>query len=275
MKRIVVPIDYSSYSENAFLTAADIAARGDATITCINVVTASVDWNRLSPEGRAKYPEILDLEAEAKEKLAAFVSDHKLKSSPVEAVVGVGIPSEVIVDIANKQKADLIVIGAYGKGYQEGRFIGSNLQRVIRTANCPVLAVKKALQGESLDKMVFAGLFNEHSKPAFDKMKPVIQTADASVHFLYVSVPGHLRTDDQVVKQMDSYISETDDFPLDRHVYAHSQPEGGIIEFCESNDIGWIGIASSTKKPHSSYQIGVTETVIYRSEIPVLSVKFE
>lgn len=275
MKRIVVPIDYSPYSENAFLTAAAIAARGDATITCINVVAANVDWNSLSPEAKAKYPEIIDLEAEAKEKLAAFISDHKLKSSSIEAVVGVGVPSEIIVDTANKQKADLIVIGAYGKGYQEGRFIGSNLQRVIRIANCPVLAVKKELQGEYLGKMAFAGLFNAYTKPAFDKMKPMIAHAHATVHFLYVSVPGQIRENEQVLSQMDSYVAATDNFTVEKHIHPHHQPDAGIIEFCEANDIGWVGIASSTKKPHSSYQIGVTETVIFRSDIPVLSVKFE
>lgn len=41
---------------------------------------------------------------------------------PVEAVVGVGIPYEVIVDIAQQHRADLIVIGAFGKGYQEGQW---------------------------------------------------------------------------------------------------------------------------------------------------------
>ena len=275
MKRIIVPIDYSPYSENAFLTAAAIAAKGDATITCINVVTSNVDWNSLSPESKAKYPEILDLEAEANEKLVTFISDHKLESNPVEGVVGVGVPSEVIVDVANKQKADLIVIGAYGRGYEEGRFIGSNLQRVIRIANCPVLAVKKVLEGESLNKMVFAGLFNQYSKPAFDKMKPMIRVTDASVNLLYISVSGQIRTNEQVLQQMDSYVSETDDFPVDKHIYAHGLPDTGVIEFCENNDIGWIGIASSTRKPHSSYQVGVTETVIFKSDIPVLSVKFE
>jgi nucleotide-binding universal stress UspA family protein len=50
MKRIIVPIDFSAYSENAFLSAVLIASKGNASITCVNVVASELDWKNLPPK---------------------------------------------------------------------------------------------------------------------------------------------------------------------------------------------------------------------------------
>src|SRR5690606_8771741 len=100
MKRILVPVDFSPYSENAFLSAVEIATRGNANITCVNVVNSELDWKKLPEKEKTKYQEIMDLETEAREKLQDFILDHNIQSIVVEAVVEVGVPYEVIVHLA-------------------------------------------------------------------------------------------------------------------------------------------------------------------------------
>jgi len=275
MKNIIVPIDFSQYSENAFLSAVEIATQGNAMITCINVVNSELDWKKLPEKEKLKYQETIDLETEAREKLQNFILDHNIQTIVVEAVVEVGIPYEAIVHFAYQHQADLIVIGAYGKGYQEGRFIGSNLQKVIRLASCPVLAVKHVVQSVELRKMVFASLFNQVSKPAFLRMKPFIQSTNALVNFLYINTPQLHKTGVTSQEQMDNYAQEQDELIISKHVQEYPEVEKGIIDFCAKNNVGWIGIASNSRKSSSSYRIGVTETLIFKSDIPILSVKFE
>ncbi|PSL07814.1 universal stress protein [Cecembia rubra] len=274
MKRIIVPIDYSSYADSAFLTALKIADKENSTITCVNVVSSGLDWKNLSAEKKKSLPDILDAEAEAKDKLKAYVMDHKLGGVPVEAVVEVGIPHEVIVELANSHKADLIVLGAHGKEHSKEKFLGSNLQKVIRNADCPVLAVKKVMNGNQLRKMAFASMFNEESKPSFVKMKPFIKSFHTSVHFLFVNTPSAFVNSCEAQKKMDLYAKGLEDMVIHKQIYCHQEPEKGIIEFAEKNKIGFIGIASSNRTGKSSYQIGVTDTVLYKTDIPVLSVKF-
>jgi len=275
MKRIIVPVDFSPYSEIAFLSAAKIASKGDASISCVNVINSDLDWRKLSENEKSKYPEVLDLEAEAKDKLKSFISTHKVKSTPIEALVEVGVPNQVLAEIANKQKADLIVIGAYGKGYEEGKFIGSTTQKVMRNANCPVLAVKKVLDGRAMKKMVFASLFNEVSKPAFTRMKPLIKNIGASVYFLFVNTPSKFTDSGRAEEQMRQYATGQEDLIIHRHIFNHEEAEKGIVAFAEKEKAGIIGIASNVRKTNASYQIGVTDTVLYKTDIPVLSVKFE
>jgi len=275
MKRIIVPIDFSSYSDNAFLTALKIADKESSRIICVNVVNSGLDWKNLSEEKRKLHSNLLEAEAEAKDKLIAYVMEHKLGGVQVESVVEVGVPHEIILEVANKNKADLIVLGAYGKEHSNEKFVGSNLQKVIRNADCPVLAVKKAMNGNHLRKMAFASMFNEESKGAFLKMKPFIKAFQTSVHFLFINTPSAFVNSGEAQKKMDTYAKGLEDLVIHKQIYCHQEAEKGIIEFAENHKIGFIGIASSNRTGKTSYQIGVTDTVLYKTDIPVLSVKFE
>lgn len=275
MKRIIVPIDFSSYSNNAFLSALKIAQKSNSSITLVNVVSTELEWKNLTKEKKSQNPEILDLEAEAKDKLKSFIMDHNLNAVPVEAVVEVGVPHQEIIETANKHAADLIVIGAHGIGHTNEKFVGSNLQKVLRNANCPVLAVKKAMNGNDLRKMAFASKFNEDSKPSFMKMKPLIKDFQTSIHFLYVNTPSDFINSNEAESKMDKYAKGLEDLVIHKHVYSHQEVENGIIEFTKKNKIGFIGIASNNRKLKSTYQIGTTDTVLFKSDIPVLSVKME
>ena len=97
MKKIIVPIDYSSYAEFAFLSALRIAHKAGSLITCINVIATDLDWKSLPKEKRAQYPQILEMESEAKDKLKEFIANHKLNGVKVEEVIVVGVPHEEIV----------------------------------------------------------------------------------------------------------------------------------------------------------------------------------
>ncbi len=53
-----------------------------------------------------------------------------------------GPPAEAILDVANTRKCDLIVMGSRGLGRLTGLLIGSQSQKVVQHAPCPVLIVR-------------------------------------------------------------------------------------------------------------------------------------
>ncbi len=53
-----------------------------------------------------------------------------------------GSPAETILDVANTRKSDLIVIGSRGLGRLTGVLLGSQSQKVVQHAPCPVLIVR-------------------------------------------------------------------------------------------------------------------------------------
>ena len=53
-----------------------------------------------------------------------------------------GPPAEAIIDVAKTRKSDLIVMGSRGLGRLSGALIGSQSQKVVQHAPCPVLIVR-------------------------------------------------------------------------------------------------------------------------------------
>jgi nucleotide-binding universal stress UspA family protein len=275
MKNIIVPVDFSVYSENAFLSALKIASKSNSSIICLTIIMSELNWSALSQEEKNKQTEINDCIEEAKEKIKLFIEKHRQGRENVSSKVLVGIPCEKITESVDELNADLVVIGAHGNQEKGTRFIGSTLQKVLRNANCPVLTVKKPISGTDLRKMAFASLFNNISLNAFNQLKPIIKAMRSTVHFLYINTPHnftHSKVADQAMKK---YALGHEDLIIQKHIYNHDEPEAGIIEFSLFNNMGYVAIASNNRKNSSSYHVGITETLIYKSDLPILSVKYE
>ncbi len=59
-----------------------------------------------------------------------------------DRVIKIGNPAQEIVDFAQEEGFDLIVIGSRGMGNLKGIVLGSVSSKVIQLANCPVTIVK-------------------------------------------------------------------------------------------------------------------------------------
>jgi len=272
MKPILVPIDFSQYSENAFLSALRIAQKLNMEITLINVVNTLLDWDKLSSKEKEKHTDVIDNEIEAKDKLDAFVKKHKVGDVRVSTVVEVGVPYDQILLLASKLEVALIVIGAYGRGGEEGKFIGSNIQKVIRKASCPVLAVKHSLDGNSWRNMALTTALNEDEHTYLEQVLPLINKLTHSIHLLHINTPENFMSSSKSEVLMNSFAGKLPGLKVHQHVYNHLEVENGILEFCNTKNIGWITIVSDHKGGNNSYQIGVTDTVLFKTELPVLSI---
>ena len=62
---------------------------------------------------------------------------------PVQCLVWVGEPGESIVEAADAEDADLILVGSHGRGGVGRVLLGSVSDFVVRHANCPVLVVRQ------------------------------------------------------------------------------------------------------------------------------------
>lgn len=273
MKTIVVPFDFSSYSVAALKTAHRISAKAGSKIICITVIPSEVDWDLLSENGKKKYPDLLQQRQEAMDVLPEFISSIAPAKSAIETVVRIGVPDELIVRLIDQSCADLVVLGAYGKGHAEGKFIGSTLQKVLRKATCPVLAVKKPLNGNDFRKLAFASRFNQESKQIFDQVKPFLKLFKPSIYLLYINTPANFMQTKQVEQGILNFKKGNEEMNFHREIYNHKDVEQGIIEFTESQKINWVMLVSAHREKSPAYQVGNTETIVFRSELAVFSVK--
>ena len=63
-------------------------------------------------------------------------------SLPYQYHISIGTPAEAIVQYANEQSVEQIVMGRQGQGGLQALLLGSVVNKVLHLANCPVLLIK-------------------------------------------------------------------------------------------------------------------------------------
>ena len=273
MKRILVPIDFSPHSLAALQTARRICTKNHAKIICVSVIPSELDWDLLSDEDKAKHSDLIEKQIEALDELPGYIKSVIPSKSQFEYIVKIGVPHEQILRVVDKMAIDMIIMGAFGKGYSPGNIVGSTLQKVIRYSHCPVLAVKNELDGNAFRKIAFASVFNPLAKAAFENMLKLAKIFKSSIHLLFVNTPANFTNSSQSDRNMSEFSKGNEQFVIHRHVYNEANAEQGIVGFCEKNNIYLVGIASGEHLHSSSYMLGTTETLIFRSELGILSLK--
>ena len=141
LTNILCPMDFSPSALQAFGFAIDLARQGSGSVTLLHVV----EWlTEEEPRAEAHFnvPEYRQhLIADAHERVHALVAEEASRPTAVQHVVLPGRPHRAILHVAEKIAADLIVMGAQGRGGVGLALFGSTAQQVVRTAECPVLTV--------------------------------------------------------------------------------------------------------------------------------------
>lgn len=143
-KSILLAIDGSSASDKAVEKGLQLAKLTGATLVAL---TATEIWSALGvsgPDGRARIEKFEKAQLEAaKIILAAF--EARAKAAGVAPKL-IHVPDQdaarAITDTAEREGCDLIVMGSHGRRGLNRLLLGSQAQRVVSEARCPVLVCR-------------------------------------------------------------------------------------------------------------------------------------
>ena len=144
-RRILVPTDFGPASALALQYARAMSTQNGAELHVLHALTTVVPMGEMPPGVGADLNTAtvtLDLEADARTRLHAFVTGDGNGSGVIEAVTTTMSGAEAITSYAVERHIDLIVIGTHGRGAVAQYLLGSVTDRVIRTSPCPVLTVR-------------------------------------------------------------------------------------------------------------------------------------
>lgn len=143
-KKILVPTDFSKFSDEALKQAYDIAKQYKAKIYLLHVIgvvqTCAVDYCLDDQTIRALDEKSLKFSEDMMQKQIKKV--FKAKDVEVVSDVKKGTPYEEILKEQQSKKMDLIVIASHGKTGLLSHLIGSVAEKVARGAKCPVMLVR-------------------------------------------------------------------------------------------------------------------------------------
>lgn len=137
-RKILLAVDGSHQSDKAVDTVRQLAPLMDATILLVHAYPQTsdmlgyTDYERLVSQRKANGQEVL---ARARHMLSGL--ENRLTEDLLE-----GPEADAIITAARVQGVDLIVMGTRGLGRLAGALLGSQSQKVVSHAPCPVLLVK-------------------------------------------------------------------------------------------------------------------------------------
>ncbi len=140
LRRIVVAIDGSEPADRALDLASELVRTGDGgTLTLVSAISDPVTF---APTPVAGLEMVLEAEQRGAERdLAERAERLRAQGLRVETVVRVGGAPEVVADVAEAARADLVVAGSTGKGALQRALLGSVTTRLLHQLRRPLLVV--------------------------------------------------------------------------------------------------------------------------------------
>ena len=141
-KNILVPTDLGEAADEALDYACELATKLGATVHLLNVI--GIPAMGVPELGVAITSTAIDgLVHENQAALDRIVAAHATKATFGQALLRVGDARDVINQTATELHCDLIVMSTHGRSGLTRMLIGSVAESVVRTAPCPVLAVRE------------------------------------------------------------------------------------------------------------------------------------
>jgi len=145
IKKVLVPVDFSSCSRAALAFAVDLAGKLEATLEVLHVLELP---HYVIPEvlvevpGERKQTLTEFARSEASKDLQQMLDDLAAQGHRIKSRLKVGYPRDEILAAAEEDQVDMIVMGTHGRTGISHLFLGSVAEQVVRRARCPVMTIR-------------------------------------------------------------------------------------------------------------------------------------
>jgi len=271
MSKIVVAIDFSDCSINAFLHALSIAqnTRSDMILVWVQKSAGHTDKFGVSQVDHTKKveKEFQDLIEKYQPELPGNKITFRIR------------PGKVFTEIAEEtrtNKAFMVVCGTHGAAGFEKFWIGSNANRIVSACTCPVITIRGGVNvSRPLKKIVMSvdSTQETRQKASFTAMLAKAHNAEIYIIKLYSTKTKAVRQNvDLFTSQVERFFSqegvkfntiaeETEDIPE------------SVINYSKKIDSNLISIMTEQESSTSTLWLGpYAQQIVNHSPIPVLSV---
>lgn len=284
MNKLLFLTDFSDASSNARTLAKELALRLNAHVVVTHFMATAEEYVNLSmsatsdPTLPGMDPELVmntikELRDNADERMAEIVSDFKSSGVNVSSIISDDSLRDDLNDIISNEGAKMVIMGTHGARGMKEAFIGSNAQRIVRTANVPVVTVNYKCENFSLDKLVYASDFLEEKvNEKLSTVKEIKQLLEAELDILYINTPSYFEESSSTMTRMGDVLGSAGLEEKNRIIYNAFSIEQGIVNYRELSEAnGIIMVTHGYKGFKKLINDNVTETVVNRANVPVIS----
>ena len=271
MNKIVVAIDFSECSINAFLHALSIAENCDGELILLWVDKATSEKEKFVDKSKDSSS---DVQNAFEDMIAKYQPEHpKVK---ISWKIRKGKIYHEVTGEAKSQKAMLIVTGTHGASGFEEFWIGSNANKIVSASTCPVITIRGGINVKRpLTKIVLPidSAEETRQKASFTGFIAKRHQAEVIVLKLYTSKDKAMRNN------VDLYTTQvTRHFEEEKIKFQVAQMDcvnisDATIEYAKKIEANLIAVMTEQETTTANIFLGpYAHQIVNHSPIPVLSI---
>lgn len=272
MKTILSAIDFSDCSINALEHAITIARVSKSNLLLLWVNNPNTTKTILSSDLSD------DLLEEVEHQFSRLIAKYspQLPDNKMDYIIREGKVYKEVVNQAKESDVWLVVAGTHGSSGFEEFWIGSNANKIVSSAPCPVITIRAGIPIERhLDKIVMPLDSTPETRQKVPFISDLAAMFNAEVHILVM----YTTNVDQVREYVHSYAKQSATYFRKNNV-KHQIVEIEVdnistatLDYAKKIDANLIGIMTEQEKTATNIWLGpYAHQMVHHSPIPVLSI---
>lgn len=280
MQTILVPFDFSEEAQHALDLAQQLATLAKCKLKLVHIVEVPTtqsfstmgEMNLDSTQLNQVY--MIELVEKRKQQIKEIEAQHQNKPYQFKTRMSFGNPYAGISREISEIKADLVVMGSKGSSGLEELLIGSNTEKVVRHAVCPVITVKHPINASEIKKIIFASDFSEENRTVIRNVKALQELLGAELSLVKINTPSFFETSRDSRVKIQEFIQSHGLANAQPVIYNSTSEEEGIIEYAEEINADMIAMATHGRTGFMHLLSGsIAEDVVNHARRPVWTMK--
>ncbi|MDH4092846.1 MAG: universal stress protein [Cyclobacteriaceae bacterium] len=270
MQKILVPCDFSEQAISAFRFALDLARQSNREVHLLHVIELPVMHDSmLMPTLSFEATLLKELRENAEEQFTRIKEKYAADTFLVSKVT-FGYTSMMILDYIEEVGIEFVVMGTKGVSGLRELLIGSNAEKIVRRAACPVITVRKDSEFHTIKSIVFPNSLEENQEDLVSHVKALQDFFHATLHVVWINTPGNFTSDSITMIRLEDFARrfKLKDYTL--NIFNDAYEESGVMNFAHKLKADLIAMGTHGRKGLNHVLSGsVAEDVVNHIDCPI------
>ncbi|MGB2153358.1 MAG: universal stress protein [Flavobacteriaceae bacterium] len=275
MKNILVPTNFSENCKKAEELGIEMAKLYNSEIHFFHLINTPVNWVELDKEKEKRYPEIVKQIGIAKASLRELEKKAERQGLECRTFLEFDGGQANILKHSGHFHHDFIVTGSSGTRGGIRELMGSNVEKIVRKADVPVVVVKDEEVSFPFKDIVFVSDFLQDVSDAFKQVISIAEKCGAHLHLLRVNTQTDFNSIEQGLDPIKEFLKKFPDLDnFSMNVYNEQDVETGINNFLRYKNADLIAMCTHGRTGFLTlFSKSIAEGVTNHSELPVMTIK--
>jgi len=275
MKNIFVPTDFSKNCNKAEELGIEMAKLYNSEIHFFHLMKTPVEWVKLDKQKEKQYPETVKQIGIAKAYLRELEKKAERQGLECRTFLEFDGGQANILKHSGHFHHDFIVTGSSGTRGGIRELMGSNVEKIVRKADVPVVVVKDEEVSFPFKDIVFVSDFLQDVSDAFKQVISIAEKCGAHIHLLRVNTQTDFNSIEQGLDPIKEFLKKFPDLDnFSMNVYNEPDVETGINNYLRYKNADLIAMRTHGRTGFLSlFSESIAEGVTNHSELPVMTIK--